>query len=182
MKRMDDMDATQRRDAIVSILQLEIEPMSASKLAKKFGVSRQVIVGDVSLLRAGGVDIAATPKGYLLETKMSSQSGNQSFIGKIACQHSTEQTQDELYTVVDNGGELLDVIVEHPIYGELTGRLNIATREDANAFMKRISETKTGLLSDLTNGIHLHTLACSDKKNFEIIRSKLEALDVLYKS
>lgn len=176
------MDATQRRDAIVSILQLETEPLSASKLAKKFGVSRQVIVGDVSLLRAAGTDIAATPKGYLLETKMTSQQNNRNFIGKIACQHSTEQTQDELYTVVDHGGELLDVIVEHPIYGELTGRLNIATREEADRFMKRVAETKTGLLSDLTDGIHLHTVACEDKETFETIHRKLAALNVLYQS
>lgn len=176
------MDATQRREAIVSILQQENDPFSASKFAKQFGVSRQVIVGDVSLLRAAGVDIVATPKGYLMEVKQYSQNGNKEFVGKIACQHSSEQTKDELYAIVDNGGELLNVIVEHPLYGELAGRLNIANRKDADRFMKRVAETKTGLLADLTNGIHLHTVACEDKETFETIRRTLEELHILYQS
>ncbi|MFL2100520.1 transcription repressor NadR [Desemzia sp. FAM 23991] len=175
------MDASQRRESIIATLKKEHTPFSASKLAKQFGVSRQVVVGDVSLLRAAGVDIIATPRGYLLDSAARSQNPHKQFIGKIACQHTVDQTQDELYTVVDNGGELLDVIVEHPIYGELAGRLNIASRKDADRFMRRMSETETGLLSDLTNGIHLHTIACEDRETFESIKRLLQELNIVYR-
>ncbi|MBM6613862.1 transcription repressor NadR [Desemzia sp. RIT804] len=174
------MDASQRRESIIAALKKEHTPFSASKLAEKFGVSRQVIVGDVSLLRAAGIDIIATPRGYLLESTAKSQNANKQFVGKIVCQHTASQTEDELYTVVDNGGELLDVIVEHPIYGELAGRLNIASRKDADQFMRRVAETETGLLSDLTNGIHLHTIACEDRETFETIKKLLQELDIVY--
>ena len=174
------MDASQRRESIIATLKKENAPFSASKLAKQFGVSRQVVVGDVSLLRAAGVDIIATPRGYLLDSVAKSQNPHKQFIGKIACQHTVDQTQDELYTVVDSGGELLDVIVEHPIYGELAGRLNIASRKDADRFMRRMADTETGLLSDLTNGIHLHTIACEDRETFESIKRLLQELNIVY--
>lgn len=175
------MEASQRRESIIAALKKETTPFSASKLAKQFGVSRQVIVGDVSLLRAAGMDIIATPRGYLLDSAAKSQNTNKQFMGKIACQHTAEQTKDELYAVVDNGGELLDVIVEHPIYGELAGRLNLVSRKDADSFMKRVAETETGLLSDLTNGIHLHTIACEDRETFEAIKKRLQELNIVYK-
>lgn len=174
------MDASQRRESIVATLKKENAPFSASKLAKQFGVSRQVIVGDVSLLRAAGMDIIATPRGYLLDSAVKSQNTTNQFVGKIVCQHTSGQTKDELYAVVDNGGELLDVIVEHPIYGELAGRLNIASRKDADRFMKRVAETETGLLSDLTNGIHLHTIVCEDREAFETIKNLLDELNIVY--
>ena len=176
------MDATQRRESIIATLRQESEPFSASKFAKQFGVSRQIIVGDVSLLRASGVDIIATPRGYLLDASTRSKSTYRQYLGTIACQHTGDQTKEELYAVVDKGGELLDVIVEHPIYGELTGRLNIASRKDADRFMKRMLETETGLLSDLTNGIHLHTIACEDSETFEEIKEELKRLNILYVS
>ena len=60
------MNAQSRRNAIMEVLKAEEKPVSASTLAKQFNVSRQIIVGDIALLRAGGADISATPKGYVL--------------------------------------------------------------------------------------------------------------------
>ena len=60
------MDAVQRRAALSDYLSQAAGPVSASVLAARFSVSRQIIVGDIALLRAGGLDIAATPRGYLL--------------------------------------------------------------------------------------------------------------------
>ena len=37
-------------------------PMSATTIAGLFSVSRQIIVGDIALLRAGGVQILATAR------------------------------------------------------------------------------------------------------------------------
>ncbi len=60
------MDAARRRKTITHILEEAKAPVSAASLAKEFSVSRQIIVGDVALLRAGGLDIAATPRGYVV--------------------------------------------------------------------------------------------------------------------
>jgi len=134
------------------------------------GVSRQVIVGDIALLRAQGHEIIATARGYMVpDYKTSNQ-----YIGKIACCHHAENTKEELYTVVDLGAVVVDVIVEHGLYGEITGQLNIKTRDDADAFVARLDASEVRLLSALTQGVHLHTLACRDKAHFEQVYHALE--------
>lgn len=172
------MEATKRRDSIVSILSQENRPVSARKLAERLSVSRQIIVGDVALLRASGIDVIATPKGYVLE----SASMTNKFVGQLASDHSAAETKAELYAVVDNGGEVVDVIVEHPIYGELRGRLTISSRYDADRFMDTIESKQANLLSELTYGVHLHTIACADKKTFDRIKKELDTLGLLYKN
>ena len=152
------MEPVTRRNKIVAALKKTKTPVSASVLAKKLQVSRQIIVGDIALIRATGIDITATPKGYVLTVE---ESIDERYIRKIACAHKAEETQKELYTIVDNGGEVLDVIVEHPIYGELKGQLNISSRHD-------------------TKGIHLHTIACKDENVFERIIQQLSSESLLY--
>lgn len=172
------MEATKRRDSIISILSQENRPISARNLAARLNVSRQIIVGDVALLRASGVDVIATPKGYVLE----SASMTNKYLGQLASSHSAAETKTELYAVVDNGGEVVDVIVEHPIYGELKGRLMISSRYDADQFMEAIENKQANLLSELTGGVHLHTIACPDKKTFDRIKKELNTLGFLYKN
>jgi len=159
------MDADFRRGRVMEELRRRQTPLSASNLAKMLGVSRQVIVGDVALLRSQGHDIVATARGYVIP--MMAETGR--YIGKIACQHSLDDTLGELYTVADMGAVVLDVIVEHELYGEITGQLNIANREDADAFFEKVISSGDRLLSELTMGVHLHTLACRDRAHFERI-------------
>ncbi len=171
------MEPVTRRNKIVAALKKTKTPVSASVLAKKLQVSRQIIVGDIALIRATGIDITATPKGYVLTVE---ESIDERYIRKIACAHKAEETQKELYTIVDNGGEVLDVIVEHPIYGELKGQLNISSRHDADKFLEKINKSQANLLSALTKGIHLHTIACKDENVFERIIQQLSSESLLY--
>ena len=76
------MNAQSRRNAIMEVLKAEEKPVSASTLAKQFNVSRQIIVGDIALLRAGGADISATPKGYVLARE------REGLVRSIVCKHS----------------------------------------------------------------------------------------------
>lgn len=170
------MDADFRRKEIIKQLNQTTQPISASTFAKKFGVSRQVIVGDVSLIRAAGTKIEATPKGY----KMQQVYAPNHYIGKVVCRHSLSQTADEFKVIIANGGELVDVSIDHPIYGELTGRLDISTHEGAKLFLEKSKETEAGLLANLTNGIHLHTIACDNKESFDTIKKELQQKGILY--
>lgn len=156
------MDANLRRDIVLTKINSHT-PISASALAKELDVSRQVIVGDVALLRASGHDIIATARGYVIPEFR----GLNQYVGKIPCRHNTQDTAQELYTIVDLGATIVNVIVEHELYGEMTGQLNIKTREDVAAFVKRVAAAEVKLLSELSGGIHLHTIACRDKPHFE---------------
>ena len=95
------MDAQQRREAIAKAIKISTKPISASALAKQFHVSRQIVVGDVALLRASGCSIIATPRGYVNQEKDVEEQG---FLHTIAVQHNMEQLEDEIYTIVDLGG------------------------------------------------------------------------------
>ena len=166
------MDANSRRQEILAILRQSPQPVSASVLAGRFAVSRQVIVGDVALLRAHGAEIDATPRGYIL--------GRPGGLTRtVACRHAPEEMGRELYAVVDRGCTVLDVIVDHPLYGQLTGPLRLGSRWEVDRFLDRCRSAEAQPLSLLTEGIHLHTLACPSQGAYEAARKALAALGVL---
>lgn len=168
------MQREKRKDNIIQKLQSTGSPVSASSLAKEFGVSRQIIVGDIAILRAEGHDISATPRGYMLP-----QVGTTP-VYRIACKHDSSKILKELNAIVDCGGTLLDVSVEHPIYGELVGNLHIASRIDAKEFSDKIIESNAPPLSLLTDGIHLHAITCKDEATLERIKDKLRSIGILF--
>ena len=168
------MQAESRRQNIIRILTGSTGPVSAGKLAGMFGVSRQIIVGDIALLRASGVDITATPRGYVL-TK-----GSEGIIHRIPCRHRPEEMKEELQILVDNGCLVRDVIVEHPVYGQLVGQLDIATRYDVDEFISKVMRSDAAPLSDLTGGIHLHTIFCPDEEVYRRVLEKLRKSGFLF--
>jgi transcriptional regulator of NAD metabolism len=165
-----------RRERILQKIIHAEKTVSASALAKEFEVSRQVIVGDIALLRAQGHEIVATARGYMIPQVNEAHR----YLGKLACQHTAKDTQCELYTIVDLGAVVENVIVEHGLYGEISGSLNLADREDVDSFMDRLHSSEIKLLSELTMGVHLHTVACRDRDHFEQVRQALDDKGYLY--
>ena len=130
----------------------------------------------LALLRAGGAQIDATPRGYQLHP------AEKGYTGILACVHCTqEEMRRELYTVVDQGGIVVDVAVENSLYGELRGNLNLASRYDVDNFIQQAKDTPEALLSRMTGGVHLHTLHCPDAGSFERIKKELEEKGILYR-
>ena len=167
------MNAKERREKILARLASADEAISASRLAADFSVSRQIIVGDVALLRAAGHEILATPHGYICERARSG------VVCQVACRHDAAQMQEELNAIVDQGCTVLDVIVSHPIYGQLTGQLNLSSRYEVAAFIEKATSASAQPISVLTDGIHLHTLQCPDEAAVERVRRALAALGIL---
>ena len=167
------MDNTTRRDKILESIKNSSSPVSATQLSKMMGVSRQVIVGDVALLRAEGKEIISTPRGYVSGSKQ------KSVTRRIAVNHTAEDTQTELYTLVDEGCTVEDVIVEHPIYGQLIGGLRLSSRYDVDEFIRRSEEENATPLSTLTEGIHLHTLSANSEEQLDRAIEKLKKLGFL---
>jgi transcriptional regulator of NAD metabolism len=169
------MISDERRINIETELKNNTGPISATTLAKKFSVSRQVIVGDIALMRAAGLKISATPRGYILNLENEKMEN----IYTIACRHDKENMAAELYAVVDNGGTLLDVTVEHPIYGQIVGQLCISSRYDADLFLEKVKIDQAQPLMKLTDGIHIHTIKCNDEESFKRIRTALEHENII---
>lgn len=168
------MNAQQRRQAIQALLEQADAPLSASALARRFSVSRQIIVGDVALLRAAGANISATPRGYAVVTRPL-----ESLLRQVACRHDDAQMEAELNAIVDQGCTVVDVIVEHPLYGQLTGSLQLSSRYDVTEFIRRCDNAHAQPLSRLTEGIHLHTLSCPSIQAFDRTQAALAELGIL---
>lgn len=160
------MDGEKRRGLLIDALRDNKAPLSATALAHSFGVSRQIIVGDVALLRASGQRIVSTPRGYVLEQAPG-------LVFTIACVHNREDTEKELNIMVDNGCTVVDVSVDHPIYGQLTASLQLSSRFDVSQFISKLESGRTSPLSALTGGIHLHRLLCPDEECFERTKAQL---------
>ena len=167
------MNGETRRNLIVSRLKEADKPISATSLAEEFSVTRQIIVADIALLRAAGHSILAEHRGYVLNSV-----DNNGILKRIVVKHDKDSVQDEFYAIVDNGGKVLDVIVEHLIYGMISVKLNIATRYDADTFVSAIHETGANPLSILTEGLHVHTVCVPDEKAFKRIVDRLTELKI----
>ena len=131
--------------------------------------------GGRALLRAGGAEIEATPRGYQFHPTPGG------YTGILACVHRTaDEMRTELYTVVDQGGVVVDVAVENPLYGELRGNLNLACLYDVDTSTTQAANTPECLLSRMTGGVHLHTLRCPDEETFQRIEAALREKGILY--
>ncbi|WP_099364419.1 transcription repressor NadR [Bacillus onubensis] len=160
----------QRRETIIKWLKESPTPIIGEELSRRANVSRQVIVQDISLLKAKNEPIVATSQGYIY---LQEQPKQENFTRIIACKHTSEETATELNILVDHGVTVRDVIVEHPVYGDITGSLMIKNRFEVKRFVERVTETKATLLSLLTNGVHLHTI---EADSIEKINAACEAL------
>ena len=148
-----------------------------TELARHFRVSRQCVVQDIAILRAERNDILSTPQGYRLPPKQRPDMHR----AVIACQHGPDRTEEELHVLVDNGVHVLDVIVEHALYGEMRGSLRIESRADVQDFLRRWKSTKANLLSSLTGGVHLHTVEASKPGMITRAKTQLHSRGILLK-
>lgn len=174
---MHTLTTEERRNRVKETLLQTDHPLTASYLAEQYSVSRQIIVGDIALLRASGMQILATPRGYLMDSSVQREDKN---IGMIACRHTQEQLREELYTIVDFGATVVDVTIEHALYGELSGKLNLSSRYDVDAFMDKVEQEKNcAPISSLTDGVHLHRIRYRDEDSFARIKEALREKDIL---
>lgn len=164
------MEGDVRRSRIIELLNQNKQPVSGSELAKKMGVSRQVIVQDIALLRAVDKNILSTNKGYILYHPLEDRKKCRR---TVAVHHTDEEMCDELYTIVDYGGKILDVVVEHDLYGQLTGDLILKNRQDVDEFMEKMEKSKDLPLKALTGGNHFHTIEADTELLLDAIEQKL---------
>lgn len=163
------MTGEQRRAEILILLKNQGVPVSGLALAKHFHVSRQVIVQDIALMRAENHHILSTNKGYLYrsDSVADTQPKRVFFV-----RHNTDQVLDEFMTVIELGGKILDVAVEHELYGQIRVDLLIESRQDAMDFSERLSRCRDNPLKVLTDDCHYHTIAAPSEKLLDMIESE----------
>lgn len=164
------MEGDKRREKIIEILAQSSRPVSGAELAQALGVSRQVIVQDIALLRAVNKSILSTNKGYIL---FSTKGMSCRRIFRV--NHSNDDIEDELNSIVDNNGKVRDVVVEHEIYGQITVDLIINSRKDVKEFLAKLEASKNRAkpLSELTDGVHYHTVEAESERDLDAVEEEL---------
>lgn len=160
------MTGIERRKKILEMMRNSSNPMSGSALAEKTGVSRQVVVQDIALLRSEGNVITATTKGYILENT----SKNIRFF-KVC--HDNDRTEEELTLIVDLGGIIKDVVINHKIYGKLCAPMEIKSRRDVQKFMELLNSGKSTPLLNITSGYHFHHIYAENDEILDEIEEML---------
>ena len=158
-------DGSQRREKIMEILKERVNPVSGGEFAAMFGVSRQVIVQDIALLRAVNKDILATSKGYVIYHQNKGRCHRCVFV-----RHSAKEIRDELITIIENGGKVLDVVVDHDVYGQISADLILESVQDVDTFCYRLEHSQSKPLNVIADGDHMHTVEAAS----EVILDNIE--------
>lgn len=160
------MKVTERREAIVNLLLASKTPISGGELSKQFNVSRQIIVQDVTVLKGVGYEIISTHSGYVLQKSPLAER-----VFKV--KHTTEQTEDELNSIVDLKGTVVDVFVWHKVYGKISAMLNIFSRLHVKQFLEGVRTGKSTELMNITGGYHYHTVRAESEEILNKIEETL---------
>lgn len=166
------MTGSDRRQEILKNIKESDRPVSGSKLAKDYDVSRQVIVQDIALLRASGYDIISTNRGYVLEGQTCAER-----VFKV--RHTDEQLETELCTIVDLGGQVKNVMVNHKVYGHIEAELEITSRRKVKEFLADIESGKSTPLKNITSDYHYHTVTADSEETLGMIEEELRKLGFL---
>ena len=162
------MKADERRKAMVTLLLSEKDPIPGAVLGEKFGVSRQIIVQDIAVLKGSGYEILSTHNGYVIQKTPLSER-----VFKV--RHTKEETEDELNTIVSLGGTVVDVYVWHKVYGKISAPLNIFSKLHIKQFIEGVRTGKSTELMDITGGYHYHTVRADSEEILDKIGAALDS-------
>lgn len=161
------MNAGERRREILRILKETKAPVAARELAGKFGVSRQVIVQDLAVIRASTPGILSTTKGYVMQ-----QENNCTREFKVC--HSQDKTAEELNLIVDCGGRVKNISISHRVYGRVSAEMDIRSRQDVTEFVQALQNSRSTVLSSATSGYHYHLVEAASEERLDLVGEQLE--------
>jgi len=166
-----------RKEALLQLLKEAQKPQNGKSLAEHFHVTRQIIVQDIAVLRADGAPILSTNRGYIYK-----ESKTNSFVHKLfKVKHKEEDMGQELLAIVDNGGRVQNILIDHPVYGEIETLLKLSCRRDVEHFLNQVKTSDFRPLSELTDGVHYHLVEAENEQDLLYIEKALDQLGYLVK-
>ena len=160
------MTTNERRREILEKLKKAKGAVPAKELALDFGVSRQIIVGDMAVIRANNPEIISTNRGYILGEKSA-------FTREFKVKHGPDRVKEELTLIVDAGGSVKNVSISHRAYGRISAEMSISSRQDVIEFVERLLDSKSTLLGSVTSGYHYHLVEAASEDRLDLIEEKL---------
>lgn len=166
-----------RKESLIQLLKEAQKPLNGQSLAEHFHVTRQIIVQDIAVLRANGTPILSTNRGYIYK-----ETAVPPYVHKLfKVKHKEEDMGQELLAIVDNGGRVQNILIDHPVYGEIETLLKISCRRDVQDFLEQVENSDFRPLSELTDGVHYHLVEAESKQDLHHIEEALDKLGYLVK-
>ena len=162
-----------RKQELLALLKQSKEAINGQSLAEHFGVTRQIIVQDIALLRADGAQIISTNRGYIY--KNSDDNSYEHRLFKV--NHTVNDMEEELLAIVDNGGRIQNIMIDHPIQT----LLKLTCRRDVRHFLEQAASSDFRPLSELTNGVHYHLVEADSQQDLDYIEEVLDNIGFLVK-
>lgn len=162
------MKAEKRREEILSLIGNTENPIPANVLKERFNVSRQVIVQDIAILRANGYDVTSTNRGYFLGK-------NAKATRVIKCRHTFDEIVDEGNLIIELGGRVEDIFVNHRVYGRISARLDLQNRTHVEELYRSLVSGASKPLMSVTDGYHYHSISAESEEVLDEIEKKLRA-------
>ncbi|MFI3227580.1 MAG: transcription repressor NadR [Clostridia bacterium] len=171
---MKELNGEERRIKVLNLIKNSNSPLNGTAISKKMGVSRQVIVSDIALLRANKYDIISTNRGYIMgEVSNEACDDKDIFTRVFKVEHSDDEIYEELSCIISLSGQVLDVFVDHEVYGKFFANLNIATTKDIENFVTQMQQNELVPLKNITSNCHFHTVQAPSVKLLDIIELEL---------
>ena len=168
------MNTAQRRTEILKLLQQEEKPVAARAMASQFGVSRQVIVQDMAVIRASTPGILSTTRGYVLQ-----QDKDIACTREFKVRHGQEKAAEELNLIVDCGGRVCNISISHRVYGRVSAEMDIRSRQDVTEFIAALNDSQSTVLSTATSGYHYHLVEAASEERLDLIGEQLKVAGFL---
>ena len=166
-----------RKETLLHLLKESQIPLNGQSLAEHFHVTRQIIVQDIAVLRADGAPILSTNRGYIYK-----ESKSNPYVHKLfKVKHKEEDMEQELLAIVDNGGRVQNIQIDHPVYGEIETLLKLSCRRDVQHFLEQVERADFRPLSELTDGVHYHLVEAENEQDLLYIEKALDKLGYLVK-
>ena len=160
------MTTAERREAILA--QLGEAPVAARTLANRYGVSRQIIVQDIAVIRAAHPNVISTARGYVL------QKAEPVCTREFKVRHTPDRTGQELNLIVDCGGRVKNISISHRVYGRITAEMDIRSRQDVREFLQSFEDSSSTVLSTATDGYHYHLVEAATPDRLNLIEKELQ--------
>lgn len=171
---MKELNGEERRIKVLNMIKESNSPLNGTAISKKMGVSRQVIVNDIALLRANKYDIISTNRGYIIQDASNKVSNDKDVFTRVfKVEHNDFEIYEELSCIVSLSGKVLDVFVDHEVYGKFFAQLNISTTKDIENFVSQMKENELVPLKNITNNCHYHTVQAPSIKLLDLIELEL---------
>lgn len=173
------MNNQMRREKLYEILENADRPITGIELSKALDVTRQIIVGDVAILRSSGKPILSTARGYQLQGPAEERGCNRRSLHCCSRTMDEDELEAELNAVVDNGGIIRGLTLSHEVYGIIHIDMNIYSRRDVRQYVDKLRASDAPLIVTLTHGAHTLKVETRVDEEMNAVQEGLQELGIL---